>query len=111
MTPKARNFIHIKIVNGRQVSFGILTAPDGTEFKIDRGDFFRCKFYRWRNNRGYAYNSRVGYLHRFILCAPGDLEVDHINGNRRDNRRCNLRLATRQENIQYREARRAGNPA
>lgn len=39
------------------------------------------------------------YLHRVILAAPGNLDVDHINGNRLDNRRCNLRLATASQNL------------
>jgi hypothetical protein len=38
-------------------------------------------------------------MHRFLLNAPDDMEVDHINGNGLDNRRCNLRLATRSENL------------
>lgn len=38
------------------------------------------------------------YLHRFILRAPKDLLVDHINRNTLDCRRGNLRLATPLEN-------------
>lgn len=38
------------------------------------------------------------YLHRVILDAPDGIEVDHANGNGLDNRRCNLRLATRTQN-------------
>ena len=37
-------------------------------------------------------------LHRIIMGEPDGKEVDHINGNTRDNRRENLRLCNRAEN-------------
>jgi hypothetical protein len=37
-------------------------------------------------------------LHRFILKATAGQVVDHINGNTFDNRKCNLRFCTRQQN-------------
>lgn len=37
---------------------------------------------------------KIRLLHREILQAPYGMEVDHINRNRLDNRRCNLRFAT-----------------
>jgi len=47
------------------------------------------------NGAGRGRNVR---MHRVILGAPPGAEVDHINRNRLDNRRSNLRLATRGEN-------------
>jgi hypothetical protein len=38
------------------------------------------------------------YMHRIILNPPRGMESDHINGDRLDNRRCNLRVCTRQQN-------------
>ena len=37
-------------------------------------------------------------MHRIILNAPSNMMVDHINGDTLDNRRCNLRLVTNQQN-------------
>jgi len=51
----------------------------------------------WHVNNGYI-AGRIGrkgkriYLHRAIMCPPTGTVVDHINGNRKDNRRCNLRV-------------------
>ena len=39
------------------------------------------------------------YMHRLILAAPPRMHVDHVNHNGLDNRRGNLRLATRSQNI------------
>lgn len=38
-------------------------------------------------------------LHREILKVPDGLYIDHINGNRLDNRKSNLRIATSKQNI------------
>ena len=38
------------------------------------------------------------YVHRLILNPPPDLLVDHVNGDGLDNRRTNIRVATRSQN-------------
>lgn len=75
---------------------------------VDESDFKFVSKYIWRlSHNGYARNSSGVRMHRLLLNAPRSMEVDHINGNRLDNRRSNLRLATRQENNRNRSKNRS----
>lgn len=52
---------------------------------------------------GIAIYRKPNYAHRLAWVymyggIPKDSEIDHINNNKKDNRICNLRLATRSEN-------------
>lgn len=54
----------------------------------------------------YAYRKGVGginiVLHRLIMDATSHVEVDHIDGNGLNCRRCNLRIASHAENMRNR---------
>jgi hypothetical protein len=41
-------------------------------------------------------------MHAFLMKPPAGMQVDHINGDPLDNRRSNLRICTRQENLRNR---------
>lgn len=74
---------------------------------VDEADFECLNQFKWHYNfYGYAVcNSvRIGnytYMHRLLLgLQKGDKkEGDHINHNKLDNRRCNLRICTKQQNL------------
>ena len=77
---------------------------------VDDADFEAvCQFPWRRNSKGYAMFSytengkrRETYLHRMIMHArPGEV-VDHLDHDRLNNTRANLRCCTVQENLRYR---------
>lgn len=55
------------------------------------------RFYAQRTERKNG-RTKIVRMHRLIMNAPDGVEVDHINGNPLDNRKCNLRLASHAEN-------------
>ena len=56
------------------------------------------KFYVFGSQRISPEEIKLVRLHRLIINAPEGLLVDHRNGDTLDNRRSNLRLATRSQN-------------
>lgn len=88
----------------------ILSLTHGQETRIDVADLPRVLTHRWHavwypSLRGYyaRASDRSGErLHRFILNAPLGVDVDHKNHQTLDNRRENLRLASRSQNGQNR---------
>jgi hypothetical protein len=70
------------------------------EVIIDTDDIIRVEKYRLNiDHKGYAANKKIGLLHRFIINATSGQFVDHINRNKLDNRKINLRIVTRSENV------------
>lgn len=78
------------------------TTNTNKEFKIDKEDFDRIKDRAWRESPyGYIISSNKSdniYLHRVIMDCPENLEVDHINHDKTDNRKNNLRTCSHQQN-------------
>jgi hypothetical protein len=64
------------------------------------------KFYAFRVRKK-GHEKETPQMHRIIMGNP-DGEVDHINGNGLDNRKCNLRICTRTENMYNRRPKRGG---
>lgn len=65
---------------------------------------------RWCINDGYAFNTQLGRLHRFLLDAPAGVMVDHRDGDKLNNRRDNLRLCTNSLNQANRQVVRGVSP-
>jgi hypothetical protein len=83
----------------------VIELTKGQVAIVDDLDFDQLAQYRWcvtlNNGKFYAMR-RVGkaaiYMHVAILQVEPGFEIDHKNGNSLDNRRCNLRPATRVQN-------------
>lgn len=71
---------------------------------IDLEDIDKVKQYKWNlNAREYVYTDSTNILlHRLIMNCPDDKVVDHINHNKLDNRKSNLRICTQQQNSKNR---------
>jgi hypothetical protein len=86
-----------------------ITQRNGNEHTVyvDEQDRTLVEQYTWHmGNSGYAQTNMCTHtvprqsilqLHR-LLMNPGELQVDHINRNKLDNRRCNLRVCTNTQN-------------
>lgn len=79
---------------------------------IDDEDIENVNKFKWTYAHGYALSSYRKslnvrgfiYLHRLIMKPPKDKVIDHINGNRLDNRKSNLRICTNRQNLMNRGA-------
>ena len=88
--------------------YKIISGSKNEKIKVDKEDFELVSKYNWNCYSGYAltfnrrkennYKLKSKSMHRLILQPKGKEQIDHINGNRLDNRKHNLRICTVQQN-------------
>ena len=79
---------------------------------VDDADYEWLSKWKWwarmnRSKRFYAARHRKHraiYMHREIMKPPKGMQVDHINHDTLDNRRCNLRICTHTQNMQNKKS-------
>jgi hypothetical protein len=81
---------------------------------VDDDDFERLSQWKWfYHHEGYAVRNmtiasgkqKIILMHREILGTPNGMDSDHINGNKLDNRRINLRICTTSQNLANQDIR------
>lgn len=73
---------------------------------VDDEEFHRLNSHIWCRDGGYSVRwgelpggrSAKIYMHRDVMNFPKGFDVDHINGDKLDNRKENLRAVTKQQN-------------
>jgi hypothetical protein len=89
----------------------MIPLGDGVYAYVDAADYEWLNQWHWRAySNGYAARwekRKLIYMHREIMQPPPGMVVDHVNGNRFDNTRSNLRNITRRQNT-YNRGKRVG---
>ena len=99
--------------------FRLIRLTKGKFAIVDGDDYYGLAKHTWfavsNDNKWYAIRpeqpEKDGRLqgvrmHRELMGSPKGMYVDHINGNGLDNRRANIRIATKQQNCWNRKKRR-----
>lgn len=91
----------------------LILTKHGQEIVVDDDIYEQCNNRQWRVDKGgYARNNPwvngktvTVYLHRLVMKADSSKTiVDHINGDKLDNQRSNLRFVTQEQNKFNRKA-------
>ncbi len=84
-----------------------LSGAEDTYTIVDDEDYGELSRWTWAYHKnGYAYRATSSwgkclkfFMHREIMNAPEGKDIDHINGDKLDNRKPNLRICTRSQNM------------
>lgn len=82
---------------GRSLPEGVIADETLIELLREKSWNLHCS--------GYVVSTKNEKMHRYVYelvssaSIPDGFEIDHINGNRSDNRFCNLRLVSRRQNM------------
>lgn len=86
-------------------NYKIILLSKGEQCLVSLEDYEELSKYKWYYNNTYAsgmINGETILMHRYITKCPKGFVVDHINSNRLDNTRENLRITTNAMNKQNR---------
>jgi hypothetical protein len=99
----------------------VISLTKGFEAVVDDADLAFLSQWKWHAfsaPTGHVYAARNSepvngrrthvFMHRVLANTPADRVTDHANGNTLDNRRANLRIATRSQNMWNRRPNRDG---
>lgn len=81
-----------------------ISLTKGKYVLVDDEDFEYLNQWKWYFDRYAMRNEKVNgkrrkvLIHRIIMNTPEGFETDHINGDKLDNRRANLRICTTSQN-------------
>ena len=116
--PLDRPFTWEALVESARLGCGAIMLGYGRFALVDEDDMPELDRAKWGFHSGGYCKTTVGpakkrvplYMHRFISNPSEDMAVDHINHNKLDNRRANLRHCTYSQNCAH-NPRRSHNKA
>lgn len=87
---------YIKLWDSKHINYSLIDTEDLP--KVTKYCFFKDRGGYFIANTVIDGRKTTIKLHRLIMKAPFGMQVDHLNHITWDNRKCNLRICTNQEN-------------